>query len=41
MTNQIITGRDLPGIRAELAPWLGNTGPDGDPDVWSATVDGN
>ncbi|MDI6521699.1 hypothetical protein QMA61_36605 [Streptomyces coelicoflavus] len=39
MTKQVITARDLPGIRAELAAWLGDPGPDGGPAVWSAHLD--
>ncbi|MGV9509390.1 hypothetical protein ACWDQZ_27695 [Streptomyces tendae] len=39
MTKQVITARDLPGIRAELATWLGDPGPDGGPAVWSAHHD--
>lgn len=35
MTKQIITARELPGIRAELATWLADPSPTGGPAVWS------
>ncbi|MFJ3793864.1 hypothetical protein [Kitasatospora sp. NPDC090091] len=34
-----ITARDLPEIRAELATWLTDPGPDGGPAIWSANFD--
>ncbi|MFG3051924.1 hypothetical protein ACGFZP_13365 [Kitasatospora sp. NPDC048239] len=34
-----LTARDLPEIRAELATWLTDPGPDGGPAVWSAHLD--
>lgn len=35
MPKQIITARDVPEIRAELATWLTDPGPEGGPEVWS------
>ncbi|MFD9190310.1 hypothetical protein ACFWCA_19030 [Streptomyces phaeochromogenes] len=35
MIRQDITARDVPEIRAELATWLTDAGPNGGPAVWS------
>ncbi|WP_228916870.1 hypothetical protein [Streptomyces sp. DH20] len=36
---QHITARDVPEIRAELAAWLADTGPDGGQEVWARGFD--